>query len=333
MNNLASQHRNKNLPYQIHWETFTDSDNSLENTAESVYESLECIQSLQGNPRQAMELVRITLYNLHKNSSPSQWRQIVDDVLLNHPLKDYCHRDPFTYRSFSKPRGYAGDAVTLDYIYGLNDLRELDSEIDAAIHSVSMNSPSTRAVRNRLAFIVNKLTDLVQTRKNPDVLSVACGHCREAEFASVPIASLGRFIAIDHDQESLELVEKEYGMLGVTPLRGSISTLIKPNGVSGSFDLIYGLGIYDYLNQRTARKLTASLFDRLKPGGELVIGNFKPRILDIGYMESYMAWELVYRDANQMADLVFDIDQSEVYDQRIEEEPEGNIVLLSLKRK
>jgi len=28
------------------------------------------------------------------------------------------HADPLTYRAFSKPRGYAGDAVMMDHIYG-----------------------------------------------------------------------------------------------------------------------------------------------------------------------------------------------------------------------
>src|SRR5207344_1382702 len=42
-------------------------------------------------------------------------------LCLDHPLRRLLHEDPFTYRAFSKPRGYAGDAVMMDYIYGLGE--------------------------------------------------------------------------------------------------------------------------------------------------------------------------------------------------------------------
>src|SRR5271154_3388529 len=43
---------------------------------------------------------------------------------LGHPVCRLLHQDPFTYRAFSKPRGYAGDAVMMDYIYGLGEAGE-----------------------------------------------------------------------------------------------------------------------------------------------------------------------------------------------------------------
>ena len=38
-----------------------------------------------------------------------------------HAVRDLLLNDPFTYRAFAKPRGYAGDAVMMDYIYGLGE--------------------------------------------------------------------------------------------------------------------------------------------------------------------------------------------------------------------
>ena len=40
----------------------------------------------------------------------------------SHPVRDLLLMDPFTYRAYSKPRGYAGDAVMMDYIYGLGEM-------------------------------------------------------------------------------------------------------------------------------------------------------------------------------------------------------------------
>jgi hypothetical protein len=39
------------------------------------------------------------------------------DACQGHPLHKIALEAPFTERAFSKPRGYAGDAVMLDYIY------------------------------------------------------------------------------------------------------------------------------------------------------------------------------------------------------------------------
>ena len=51
---------------------------------------------------------------------------------LNHPIRDLLHQDPFTYRAFAKPRGYAGDAVMMDYIYGLGEARRGGAACHAA---------------------------------------------------------------------------------------------------------------------------------------------------------------------------------------------------------
>src|SRR5262249_44121844 len=49
-------------------------------------------------------------------SSERDWAAFVE-LCLRHPLRALLHQDPFTYRAYSKPRGYAGDAVLLDFIY------------------------------------------------------------------------------------------------------------------------------------------------------------------------------------------------------------------------
>jgi hypothetical protein len=41
------------------------------------------------------------------------WR-IVCEFIQAHPVTRICHEDPFTHRAYSKPRGYAGDAVSID---------------------------------------------------------------------------------------------------------------------------------------------------------------------------------------------------------------------------
>src|SRR5438128_12228 len=48
-------------------------------------------------------------------ASENNWNEFVQ-VCLSHPLRELLHQDPFTWRAYSKPRGYAGDAELLDFI-------------------------------------------------------------------------------------------------------------------------------------------------------------------------------------------------------------------------
>lgn len=50
--------------------------------------------------------------------SSDEWRESIRHEVRPHPLLARLHEDPFSSHGFRKPRGYAGDAVLLDFIYG-----------------------------------------------------------------------------------------------------------------------------------------------------------------------------------------------------------------------
>jgi hypothetical protein len=59
-------------------------------------------------------------FRARREDDPDLWAGYAR-ACLNHPVCRLLHQDPLTYRAFSKPRGYAGDAVMMDYIYGLGE--------------------------------------------------------------------------------------------------------------------------------------------------------------------------------------------------------------------
>ena len=104
---------------------------------------------------------------------------------LNHPVCRLLHQDPFTYRAFAKPRGYAGDAVMMDYIYGLGEAGQAArnaTPLDRSIFEYMDTRPSAKAVRYRRRLIAG-LIDRVAERQAPGVLAVAAGHLREVELS------------------------------------------------------------------------------------------------------------------------------------------------------
>jgi len=289
---------------------------------------------LNGRVNEGMEELLLTLKARRLSAPREEWQRLVK-FCISHPLQSLLHQDPFTRHSFTKPRGYPGDAVLLDYIYGHEEGWALPPEttrLGQAIHDFTIRSAACEGVRTRREFIAQRLDEMGAAGK-PRVLSVAAGHLREAALsAAVKRRRFARFVAMDADAQSLREVERCYGRLGVEPLLATVRNLLLPSQSLGEFDLIYSTGLYDYLTQTTAQRLSLALFRMLAPRGRLVIANFLPGIPDLGYMESYMDWELIYRTRAEMLDVAARIPQNEMRDIRLFAEENQNILFLEATR-
>lgn len=81
---------------------------------------------------------------------------------------------------------------------------------------------------------------------------------------------------------------------------GSVRGLLTDAYRLGTFDFIYSAGLYDYLADGVAVKLTRRCMRMLKPNGVLLFTNFSPELSDDGYMESFMNWTLLQRSEDDM---------------------------------
>lgn len=141
----------------------------------------------------------------------------------------------------------------------------------------------------------------------------------------------GRFIGLDQDQLSLQVVRQELGTLGVVPICNSIKALFRGALADETFDLIYSTGLYDYLDDRLASKLTERLYRMLNPDGRLIVANFLPGIEGAGYMEAFMDWKLIYRTREQMLSLAGTLPVSSAQINLFVEE-NNNILFMEISR-
>ena len=63
------------------------------------------------------------------------------------------------------------------------------------------------------------------------------------------------------------------------------------------------MGLFDYLTPPVARAVLEKLYQLLKPGGELMIGNFHVSNPSKYYMEYWADWVLYYRTEEEFRDL------------------------------
>ena len=261
-----------------------------------------------------------------------EWQAVVQRC-RNHRLLELIHQDPFTGRAFQKPRGYAGDAELLDLIYGPEERWTPPdaSALGTNIYRYTSAAPAAEGVRARRAFIADVLDRLAGTEQGKSVMAIAAGHLREACMAAaVRRRKLGRFVALDADPVSLETVNQTYGAYGVETIHAPFSHLITGRVKAGTFDLVYSTGLFDYLNVHIGCRLVRTMFDMLNPGGQLIVANFMPNIRDIGYMEAFMDWQLIYRNRHDMDALTAEIDESELRCTTLLAEEQRNIIFMIL---
>jgi hypothetical protein len=146
-----------------------------------------------------------------REEEPATWPEYAQEC-LSHPVRHLLHQDPFTYRVFSKPRGYAGDAVMMDYIYGLGEAGQAAREatpLGRAIFQYMGTRPSARAVRYRRQLIAS-LIDRVAENGGTSVLALAAGHLREAACSgALRDGQIRDFVAFDQDEASLAVVARD----------------------------------------------------------------------------------------------------------------------------
>ncbi len=286
-----------------------------------------------GDVQLGMQVLHHGLYLMRKQWTRKDWRRFCMEIARVHPLRELLHQCPFTRHGYERPRGYAGDAALIDYLYAERLEAPLDLHPGVHIYRFMYQQPSPRSVRERRTLLAQEIDAVAAQVVRPRILSVACGHLREAELSrAVREHRVGEFIAFDQDPMSLAEVTRQHSETSIRPTCGSVRSLLMGRILFGHLDLAYSAGLYDYLSDNTARRLTQILFGMLNPGGRLLVANFAT-CPEAGYLEAFMDWWLIYRDEDQMQALTLDIDPLQIASTNIFRDTERNVIYLELCRR
>ena len=272
------------------------------------------------------------LHWLRRKCDREEWHVFCLESTRAHPLRELLHLCPYSRHGYERPRGYAGDAELIDYVYTERDTAA--PPLGQAIYRFLYQQTGPRSVRERRQILAREIDTIANRVRLPRVLSIACGHLREAELSSaVAERRLERFLAVDQDPASLEEVTRQHAGGVVVPVQDTVRSIVLGRTTFEPQDLIYTAGLYDYLSQNTAQRLTQRLFGMLRPGGRLVIANFAQSTPDAGYLEAFMDWWLVYRDEAQMRGLTDGIAPEQVGMVNLFRDSVGHVIYLELERR
>ena len=235
---------------------------------------------------------------------------------LLHPLLLCC---PFMNRIFTKPLGYAGDYEMMNMI--VRNEQEGGSLLAKLLQTYILNQAPALAVRNRVDYFVKKFVvetgRVAATGRAAAICSIGCGPAREVEnfMRDHPLSDHAGFRLLDFNDETLGYTGKRMESARrqhqrrtqIQLVKKPAQLLLKETGTSAlgeeRYDLIYCSGLYDYLNDRVIKALNTRLYDRLHPGGVLIVTNFDPYNPIRHIMECMFDWFLIHRDGKRLATL------------------------------
>ncbi len=309
-----------NLVYdlQIYRQIFDQLDSQTSEEPEEVRRAVqEAIIRTEGPLfRQFLQRSIDDLIDLTDGFTPRD-HQLHGFYFRNH-LREFILSCPFAARAVLKPRGYAGDSEQMRMIY-LNEYQG-KSTFSKLLHKHAVEHAASQSVRNRIALITQMISDYrYNSRKGDskiDVLSVGSGAAFELNNLFKSSVDCSRFNVVLFDQDPIAIEEARSlagaieEKIGATPeicyIQGSVRTMLFSRKLMepwGKFDFIYALGLFDYLSTRVARAVLSRLYRLLKPGGELVIGNFNVSNPSRYYMAYWGDWALIHRTEDEFRSL------------------------------
>jgi extracellular factor (EF) 3-hydroxypalmitic acid methyl ester biosynthesis protein len=219
-------------------------------------------------------------------------------------------------RSYAKPLGYPGDFEIMNQVYDWE--RVGDSAYEMLMHRIGLEV--AECIRTRMEVVLTHISDVVREKgsgRPARITSLGSGPAREVvDFLRGSAASHHRaeFSLIDQEQDALQFAHEitypyalnSDGRIKVQGLNISFTDILRGTNCLAGLppqDLVYSVGLLDYLTAYRAKALVRRLYDLLLPGGLLIIGNMnKCPLSNFWPMEFIVDWTLQYRDdADMMA--------------------------------
>jgi len=230
-------------------------------------------------------------------------------------------------QAYTKPRGYCGDYVVMNHIY---DGRPVGDTTFARLAQALAVRIGEFVVRRR-DLVHSAIEETIRRERSGSgttIVSLGCGPAREvADFAATRVGAMTpvTFVLVDHDEEALRFAGESIAAALAEPgshprLRAELRKLsalrllrdVPPARAFGDADLIYSAGLFDYFSDRTCRVLAQRLYEALRPGGALLLGNMKAGTDMIWPLYFIADWPLEYRTAERVMSWASDLPGAEV---------------------
>lgn len=240
-------------------------------------------------------------------------------------------------RALRKPRGYPGDYETLESIY---NEKTKSHGIGEALDLYFLQSDLAKAVRGRKNMIRDLFPGFLSSHpETPRVLDIACGPCREIrELVDRNRKDHFMFTGLDFDDEALAFAKATITQSGFPPDNLSLvkhNVLRLTSGarnvkIFGKFDLIYSVGLYDYLPDDVLIRILDGTAEMLAPKGQYLVAFKDSDKYDCTEYQWHVDWYFYQRTEADCRRL---LGQSRLKVVSMDRDPSGVIMLFTTEAK
>jgi hypothetical protein len=248
-------------------------------------------------------------------------QELGDSASVAQPIKDACGAQmqcellPYLLLThtaekwYTKPRGYAGDFMTIVDVY--RNQPAGSGRVGALIDRCLLDVPAAIAVQNRRQLLADEI--LCTRSRSPSnapvsITSLACGPAVEMfdVFQQLPEVTRLHATLIDIDYQALAYVDEQVTrhklrrqirlhqghLMHLATGRQRLDLPVQ--------DLVYSIGLIDYLSDEQVVALLDWIHTLLRPGGRVILGNFHPRNPTKALMDYVLDWILIHRSEAEM---------------------------------
>jgi extracellular factor (EF) 3-hydroxypalmitic acid methyl ester biosynthesis protein len=241
-------------------------------------------------------------------------------IYAENQLVPLYHPGSLYRRAITKPRGYAGDYKIM-LIYNQREpngetLYERFLDVAGKQHTLS------RTVVARQKTVADEIRRALDAGASKFV-SLASGPAIEVSWVlreAQPPDRVITFVLIDQDEDALaysyETLHRELlasawdtSRTKIECIHLSVRQLLKPDNpeeeqigeqaLAGA-DMVYSMGLFDYLPDLVAQRLLMILYRRLEPGGRVFVGNLESEPNTSWLMDFVLGWHLLWRTEDDM---------------------------------
>ncbi|WP_425410450.1 class I SAM-dependent methyltransferase [Hyphococcus sp.] len=228
-------------------------------------------------------------------------------------------------RCLFKPAGYPGDYKIMNY--GYEQKPEGEKVTEKFLHLLGMIA--SQAIITRMEMVAQLVSEYAMQRRTGrgdefSITSVGSGPARELEdlLETTPEDVRWAVTLVDQEPAALDYAFERVANLpgrdriNLTGLNISFREMLRPTPDNAAFmnnDVIYSSGFVDYLNPLLAQRFIKRLYEFVKPGGRVIVGNVNDLPSGMIWPLEYITdWSLYFRNEDDMRAMAREIPDAKV---------------------
>lgn len=248
---------------------------------------------------------------------------------------------PISQRAYERPRGYPGDYGIIEMFY--------DNKVNAKGLGVYwdrfvLDQDYVQAVRDRKDRMKEVLREFIVSspEKSLSIFNLGSGSCRELRETSKDVMAKKTlfFSLLDQDQEALDFSKTQLASIHPTThfnfIKDSVTNLAKNmtifKNAMGLHNLVYSIGLADYIPDEFIIQLITCSLELLKPKGSFVLAHknvFRHKSVASDWMSN---WNFVPRDKKGLLKIIESRILLSRYKVSVEDIKEGHVFYVRLDK-